>query len=92
MGSMDSFRNKRVTVFGLARSGEAAVNLLIKLGADLSVTDLKDEEQLKDVITRLKNAYPQIRFYLGSHPETIIEDTDLVVVSPGVPSNIPILN
>ncbi|MBM3212931.1 UDP-N-acetylmuramoyl-L-alanine--D-glutamate ligase [Candidatus Poribacteria bacterium] len=92
MGFLDLFRNKMVVVLGLARSGEAAAELLVKIGARVLVSDLKTEEQLKDSISRLKQSYPQIKFHLGSHPESIINNADLVVISPGVPSNIPILN
>lgn len=88
---MESFLDKRVTVLGLARSGEAAAGLLSRLGAHVLVSDLKGEEQLKDAISRLARTYPQIRFYLGGHPNEVIDSADLVVISPGVPGDIPIL-
>ena len=85
------FLNKRVLILGLARSGEAAAVLLAKKGAKVLISDLKSEEQLKNVVARLKQVYPQIKFHLGSHPDELIDNIDLVVISPGVPSNIPIL-
>ena len=88
---MDSFKNKQVTVLGLARSGEAAAKLLSHLEASVLVSDQKDEEQLRDRVARLVRADAGIRFCLGGHPDEIVEEADLVVVSPGVPSNIPIL-
>ena len=88
---MNPFRDKRVTVLGLARSGEAAANLLSSLGAHVLVSDLKSEEELKNEITRLASAHPQIRFHLGGHPDEIIKDTELVVKSPGAPMDIPVL-
>jgi UDP-N-acetylmuramoylalanine--D-glutamate ligase len=88
---MDFFRNKQVTVLGLARSGEAAANLLSDLGALVLVSDQKDEEQLKERVVRLARAHPQIRFRLGGHPDEIIKDADLVFISPGVPTDIPVL-
>jgi UDP-N-acetylmuramoylalanine--D-glutamate ligase len=87
----DSFKNKQVTVLGLARSGEAAASMLSKLGARVLLSDLKSEEQLKDAVGRLTREYPQIRFSLGGHPDEIIEDAELVVKSPGVPVDIPVL-
>jgi len=75
---MDAFQDKRVTVLGLARSGEAATSLLSKLGAHVLVSDQKDEEQLRDAVTRLTHEHPQIKFYLGGHPDEIIKDADLV--------------
>jgi UDP-N-acetylmuramoylalanine--D-glutamate ligase len=91
MNSREFFKDKKVIVLGLARSGESAAKLLIKLGANVLISDQKDEEQLKDAVARLENEYPQIEFHLGGHPDVIFEGADLVVVSPGVPFNIPVL-
>jgi UDP-N-acetylmuramoylalanine--D-glutamate ligase len=91
MNSREFFEDKKVIVLGLARSGEWAAKLLIKLGAKVLISDQKDEEQLKDIVTRLKSEYPHIEFHLGGHPEKTFEGADLVVVSPGVPFNIPVL-
>jgi UDP-N-acetylmuramoylalanine--D-glutamate ligase len=85
------YKGKQVVIIGLARSGESAAKLLIKLGANVLISDQKDEEQLKEIVDRLKSEYPQIEFHLGGHPEEIFDGVDLVVVSPGVPYNIPIL-
>lgn len=91
MRLMDDFRDKKVTVLGLARSGEAAANLLIQLGARVLVSDQKNEDQLRDEVSRLTGEHPQIEFYLGGHPDEIIKDADLIVKSPGVPIDIPVL-
>jgi len=88
---MDFFRGKQVTVLGLARSGEAAADLLSDLGAHVLVSDQKDEEQLKDRVARLTHMYPQIRFRLGGHPDEIVENADIVFISPGVATDIPVL-
>jgi len=91
VNTREFFKDKKVIVLGLARSGEAAAKLLIKLGAKVLISDQKGEEQLKDIVERIKGEYPQIEFHLGGHPEEIFEGADLAVVSPGVPFNIPIL-
>jgi UDP-N-acetylmuramoylalanine--D-glutamate ligase len=91
MLSIDFFRNKRVTVLGLARSGEAAADLLSTLDAHVLVSDQKDEEQLREVVDRLTSEHPQIKFHLGGHPNEIIRGADLIVKSPGVPMEIPVL-
>lgn len=88
---MDDLQNKRVTILGLARSGEAAANLLSQLGAHVLISDQKDEAQLRELVTRISSEYPQVEFQLGGHPENIIEDADLIVKSPGVPIEIPIV-
>ncbi len=91
MNSADIYKDKKVVVLGLARSGEAAAILLHKLGAKVLVSDQKDEEQQKVIAERLKKDYPDLSFYLGGHPDEIFKEADLVVISPGVPYNIPIL-
>ena len=75
-------RGKKVTVVGLARSGVGAANILVRLGADVTVTDKKAKSELPDVVARLS---PQVRLALGDHPQEIFLSADLIVVSPGVP-------
>ncbi len=83
-------KDKNITVVGLARSGIGAANLLSKLGADVTVTDIKKEDELKDFIPKLR---PSVRLAIGSHPEDIFLSSDLLVISPGVPLTIiPISN
>jgi UDP-N-acetylmuramoylalanine--D-glutamate ligase len=74
-------KDKNVTVVGLARSGVGAANLLSELGADVTVTDIKTERELKDYVAALS---PSVRLALGAHPGDIFVKTDMVVVSPGV--------
>ena len=82
-----SVRGKRVTVAGAARSGIAAAELLVRRGADVTVSDLRDhideENQLRDAGVSLE---------LGGHkPETFM-NADLVVLSPGVPNAHPAID
>ncbi len=79
-------KDKRVTVVGLARSGVGAANMLSRLGADVTVTDIKGKEELRDFTSRLNSS---VKLVLGAHPEHIFATADLLVISPGVPLNIP---
>ena len=79
-------KDKNVTVVGIARSGIGAANLLSELGANVTVTDIKTKEELKDSIQGLD---PSVRLVLGGHPENIFVSADMLVVSPGVPLDIP---
>jgi UDP-N-acetylmuramoylalanine--D-glutamate ligase len=81
-----NLKGKNVTIIGLARSGIGAANLLVDLGARVTVTDTKTEDELQDFIRRLK---PSVKIALGSHPEDIFINTDMLVISPGVPLDIP---
>jgi len=82
-------QGKRITVVGLGRSGIGAANLLSELGADVTVTDRKPEEELMDFREKLKSS---VRLSLGSHPEDLFVSADMIVISPGVPlSVLPLL-
>ncbi len=80
-----AFYEKKITVVGLARSGVGAANLLAHLGAKVTVTDMKDPQQLGEYIKALD---PGVHLALGSHPPALFESADLIVVSPGVPAGI----
>ncbi len=81
------FKDKKVTVVGLARSGVAAARALHALGAIVTVTDKKPVEQLAAQITSLGSG---ITVVAGGHPERVFIETDLVVLSPGVPDIAPV--
>lgn len=77
------FAGKRVTVIGMARSGIAAARALHGMGAKITVTDAKPLHQLADQIQALGST--GIAVVAGGHPEHILTETDLIVISPGVP-------
>ena len=84
-----TFTDKRITVFGLHRSGVAVAKLLDDLGAKVLVTDPKSSDELQADIDALDDR--EIDFILGGHDQRCIEKADLIVLSPGVPLDIPIL-
>ncbi len=77
------FTGKRATVIGMARSGIAAARALHALGASVTITDKKPLDQLAEQVRALGN--PGIRIEAGGHPDRIFIETDLIVLSPGVP-------
>lgn len=85
MRNLDYFKNKKVVIIGLARSGLCCANLLYDLGAQVSITDNKDDEIVRLNKTRLKSK--DIGVELGRHRQEFIKSKDIVVVSPGVSAN-----
>lgn len=72
-------RGLRATVLGAGRSGRAAAALLCRRGARVVLTDLRtDVEPL-----------PGVELVLGRHESEHLVDTDLLVVSPGIPRAAP---
>ena len=84
-----TFAGKQISVFGLHRSGVAVAKLMDDLGAQVLVTDPKSSDELQADIDTLKDR--DIEFILGGHDQRCIEKADLIVLSPGVPLDIPIL-
>lgn len=79
-----SVSGQRVLVVGAARSGVAAAHLLARRGAAVTLTDRKPEipEQ-----ARLRAAGVELE--LGEHNVATFESAHLVVLSPGVPIDLP---
>ena len=80
-------KDKRVLVVGLGRSGVAAAFFLQDHGARVTVSDTKSEAQLQNEISALLDR--GISLETGKHNERTFRDQDLIVVSPGVPSDQP---
>jgi len=89
MRNREYFKDRKVTIVGLARSGVSCARLLAKLGAKVSVTDSQNAPATRAKRRQLHSK--NIKVELGRHSLDFIKGRDLVVVSPGVPQNAPIL-
>ncbi len=89
MIDIHTLKNKKYIVCGMARSGIAAAELLASYGAKVTLQDIKP----MDVLIKLHDisAYKKsgIDIYAGSNPDDIIDEFDTVVLSPGVPFDLP---
>ncbi len=79
-----SVNGQRVLVVGAARSGVAAAQLLARRGARVTLTDVKPEIPHE---SELRSA--GVNLELGGHLVASFESADLVVMSPGVPLELP---
>ena len=82
-------KGKRVLLVGLAKTGVSTIKCLAEKGADITVNDIKTEDKLKDIINEISDI-EGIKYILGHHPEDI-SGVDIVVVSPGVPLDLPFI-
>ena len=88
---MIELRGRKVSVIGAARSGTAVAELLMRLGAETTLSDSSNAEKLGEEAVREIEA-TGAAFVLGaSVEEALPEGTELVVVSPGVPKEAPVL-
>jgi UDP-N-acetylmuramoylalanine--D-glutamate ligase len=76
-------------VVGLAREGTSLARYLAARGARVTVTDTKPADALADSLAALADL--QVNRVLGGHPLALLDGTDIVFVSPGVPLEIPLL-
>ncbi len=85
---MLEINNKKISIIGAVRSGLGAAKLAKQLGAVPFVSDTGSEENLRSSIENLQNE--NIDFEINKHSEKVF-DCDLMVVSPGVPSNAEVI-
>ena len=83
-GEHFSVSGQRVLVVGAARSGVAAAQLLARRGAAVTLTDRKPEIP---EAAALRSA--GVALELGGHNATSFERANLIVISPGVPVDLP---
>jgi UDP-N-acetylmuramoylalanine--D-glutamate ligase len=89
MSASIELRNKRVLVIGLARTGVATALFCAARGSHVTATDTRGEKELGDTVAALRNA--GVALELGGHRQESILDADLVIPSPGVPADAPLL-
>lgn len=83
-------KDKKVLVFGSGKSGIGAADLLGAEGARPVIYDGNEKTDREQVLEKTAGTYP-VDFYAGELPEEVLESLDLVVLSPGVPTDIPLV-
>ena len=79
-------RGKKVLIVGAARSGIGAAKFLVAQGAVVALTDQKPIEKWTPEALALKDL--GVGLLPGEPPSWLLDQLDLVVVSPGVPATI----
>jgi UDP-N-acetylmuramoylalanine--D-glutamate ligase len=80
----------RVLVVGLGKSGIAAARLASSRGGHALVVDRRPEPDLAEAAAELRALGIEVRG--GGHPVNLAGEADLVVISPGVPGDLPLLD
>jgi UDP-N-acetylmuramoylalanine--D-glutamate ligase len=83
------WKGRLVVIVGAARQGTALAAYLVTHGARVLLTDKHSADQLQKSHERLAGL--PIEWHLGGHPNEILEGADLLCLSGGVPSNIPLV-
>jgi len=82
-------KNKKVLVLGMGVSGIGAANLLKDGEAKVTIAEIKKDKEKRaeaDILSK-----KEIKVVLGPHPLNLLKNQELIVVSPGIPLDIPII-
>lgn len=85
-----NFTNKNVLVYGTGISGISAVSLLESVQAKVILYD-ENTKLAKEQIRKKLAKESSAKIVLGVLSEDLIDTLDMVVLSPGVPTDIPIV-
>lgn len=88
MKKLNNFPYQHVLVLGLAKSGEAAAQLLYDSKVTFTINDLTPLENNEIAKYFQSLGVPVVT---GEHPISLLDDVDLVVKNPGIPYNNPIV-
>ncbi len=78
-----SVKNKTVTIVGLGRSGVSSAELALKLGAKVKISDSAPFTKIEQILLDA-NLEGQCLVESNQHTKEFIQESDLLVLSPGV--------
>ena len=85
---MERFRNKKVLIVGIGKTGFSLINFFNKLNCQIKVTDIKPIFDLNKAIKKLKRINPTPEYVFGEHRDQDFLEADVVVYSSAVNPNI----
>jgi UDP-N-acetylmuramoylalanine--D-glutamate ligase len=90
IGQTVDYRNNNITIFGLGKSGASAAKKTAAMGARVMITENKPAGELDpQIVSEIQGLGIKTEF--GGHTGQSIKGADLIVVSPGVRLDLPIL-
>src|SRR5699024_5988794 len=81
MNQLGNFPYKHALVLGLAKSGAAAANTLLRNGIKVTINDYRTEKDAPIVNEFTKLGAEVI---VGSHPLSVLDGVDIIVKNPGI--------
>ncbi len=86
---MTRWEGKQVVMIGAARQGLALSRYLAQHGARVILNDHREEDALVEAMQELSDL--DITWVTGGHPFEVLDGTDLVCLSGGVPLDMPLV-
>ena len=84
-----NWKDSRVLVLGAARQGLALARWLFLHGAKVTLSDMRSVDEL--CVARESMVEYPIKWALGGHPLELLDSTDVLCLSGGVPLTLPIV-
>ncbi len=85
------WNKKKVMVAGSGKSGIGAADLLKKLGATVIIYDGNEKLNKEDVLAKLSDR-EDVKVILGELEDSVIDNIDLMILSPGIAIDAPFVN
>ncbi|MCB0100917.1 MAG: UDP-N-acetylmuramoyl-L-alanine--D-glutamate ligase [Anaerolineales bacterium] len=86
---MKNWNNKHVLILGAARQGLALARWLARHGANVTLNDSRREEDL--VAAKQSLADVNVAWAVGGHPLELLDNSEVLCLSGGVPLTLPIV-
>ncbi len=83
------WKGRQVVIVGAARQGTALAAYLASHGARVLLTDKRSSDQLQAAQERLSGL--PVEWHLGGHPSEVLDGSELLCLSGGVPGDIPLV-
>jgi UDP-N-acetylmuramoylalanine--D-glutamate ligase len=89
---VERFRNKKILVVGIGRTGFKLINFFNKLDCIIRITDIKPIFDLNKQVKKLKKLQPVPEMTFGEHREDDFVDADVIVYSSSINPDMPLLD
>ena len=86
---MEQYRNKKVLIVGIGKTGFALIDFFTKLECDIRVTDIKPIFNLNKAVKKLKKIHPTPAMTFGEHRDEDFLQADVIVYSPSIDPELP---
>lgn len=86
---MMRYTGKKVAVIGLGVNNTPLIRFLVEQGAEVSVLDRKNRDELREYLDQLAGL--PVTYHLGPDYLEYLRGQEVVFLSPGVPKNLPAL-
>ncbi|GAB4013104.1 MAG: UDP-N-acetylmuramoyl-L-alanine--D-glutamate ligase [Bdellovibrio sp.] len=86
---MDRFKNKKILIVGIGRTGFTLINFFNKLECEIKVTDIKPIFDLNKAVKKLKKISPTPLMTFGEHRDEDFLEADVIVFSSSVSPDLP---